>query len=599
MAPGPDRMCLGFIRRGADWIQSGNFARAEVCFRLAEKQLELMPPNSARDFVPLVRCHKSLLQSRMGKIDEGKELKESGIALLEENAGSMEAVAFPGAMARILMQLHEYRRAIPFFERAIQRDLKRNKPIEVGESLERAAHCYVLMGLKDQSAVPARAALKNLRGYPGDPRLPGVLITLGNALRESSPSEAENLYREAAEIYEAKAHLEFAVPVWSNLGVLCSKQGRCAESLEYYEKALHFCEQFLSADTARIGRLLNNMAVNYGRMGNFPEAHKLLDRALELLKLRNNGDASSIASVHGSRGLVLKDEGRDAEAVEMFQISYAERKKIANPDLESMANNLAEEIAALKRLGRLEEAVLADERLALVNAERNEVSHIADDSSSRISQAVEAVSIKVGCGTVDPNKKRASTFSKRPCALCGRPTLPFFKVDGGDFLCMNCWREEKSKVDPYFKLNNRLIEQVYHPDVGFDRFTEDEKAVFAIRELVHEVLNGGFHQYFYNSSGVRHAAAEAALERLNEPEALDLLRRARQALFAGVAIPDDTAERRKMIPFDYEVPGSNSADLADEEGSRFAELSDALDSRLMHFAKDTGLTAPGSHQNDW
>lgn len=598
MAPSPDRMCLGFIRRGNDWIQSGNFARAEVCFQLAEKQLDSMPPDSAGDFVPLVRCHRSLLRSRLGKIDEARELHESAMTLLDENAERMEGFVSQGAMARILMQLHEYRRAIPFCERAIQRHLKRNKPMEVAESLERAAQCYFLMGLRDHSAVPARAALKILRGYPGDPRLSAVLITLGNALRKSSPTEAENLYREAAEIYEAKADLEFAVPVWSNLGSLCSEQGRYAESLEYYEKALHTIEQFSSKDTARIGRLLNNMALNYGRMGNFPEAHKLLDRAIELLKLEKHGDASSLAAVYGSRGLVLKDEGRDAEAVEMFQISYAVRKNIPSPDLESMANALAEEIAALKRLGRLEEAVLAEERLALVDAERNEVSHVAHDSSSRITQAAGATLIGAGGGAVDANKKRAST-SKRPCAICGRPTLPFFKIDGGDFLCTNCWREEKSKSDPYFNLNDRLIEQVYHPDVGFDRFTEEEKAVFAIRELVTEVLNGGFHQYFRNSSGVHHAAAEAALERLNESEALGLLRRARQALFAGVEIPEDTAERRKMIPYAFEVPGSKFDDLDEEASSRFAEISDALDSRLMQFARDAGLAASGSHPNDW
>ena len=422
------------------------------------------------------------------------------------------------------------------------------------------------------------------------------MITLGNALLKSSPAEAESLYREAVDLYEAKKQLEFAAPVWSNLGSLCSQQGRYPESLEYYEKALNTVEQFSPNDTVRIGRLLNNIARNCGRMGDFPEAHKLLDRAIELLKLEKQAHASTLASVYGSRGLVLKDEGRDAEAVEMFQKASALRVSISSPNLESIINDLSEEIAALKRLARTEEAALAEARIAAANAQRNEASQLADNSSSRIVQAVGAASIGAGAGTV--KKEKAS--SKRPCGLCGRPTLPFWKIGESNFLCLNCWRTEKSKSDEYFELNSRLIDQVYHPDVGFDRFTEGEKTVFTIRELVMEVENGGFHQYFYNSSGTRHAAAEAALERLNELEALGLLRRARQALFGEVAIPEDTAERRKMIPFAHEVPDGKPPEMVEEEESfRFADLCEDLDAHLLQFAKDTGLVASGSHPNEW
>ena len=595
MAHPPDQMCVAYTRLGLDAVQSGQFAKAEQCFQAAEKQLESVPRDSARNFVPLLMCHRSLLQSRLGKAEEARDLHEAAMKLLDETADKIDGGAFQGAMARVLMELREYRRAIPFCERAVKHELKRNKPLDLAESLERAAQCSFFMGLNDQSAVPARAALKILRGYPESQRLPSVLITLGNALRKSSPTEAENLYREAAEIYVAKADLQFAVPVWSNLGSLCSQQGRHAESIEFYEKALHTSEQLAPEETARIARLLNNMALDYGRTGKFAEAHALLDRATELLKLEEQGGAATLASVYGSRGLVLKDEGRDAEAVEMFQTAYALREKSPSPNPESMANDLGEEIAALKRLGRVEEAVLAEERLAATNARRNEVSQVADNSSSRITQAVDAFSTGAGGGAV--KKKKAS--SKRPCGLCGRPTLPFWKIGEGDFLCVSCWREEKSKSDPYFALNERLMERFSHPDVGFDRFSEDEKAVFTIRELVSEVLNGGFHQYFRNSSGKRHAAAEAALERLNELEALDLLRRARQALFVGNTIPEDTAERRKMIPYAFEIPDSKFDGFDEEASSRFAEISDDLDSHLMQFAKDKGLAASGSHPNDW
>jgi hypothetical protein len=73
MAHPPDQMCVAYTRLGLDAIQSGQFAKAEQCFQAAEKQLESVPHDSARNFVPLLMCHRSLLQSRLGKTEEAQE----------------------------------------------------------------------------------------------------------------------------------------------------------------------------------------------------------------------------------------------------------------------------------------------------------------------------------------------------------------------------------------------------------------------------------------------------------------------------------------------------------------------------------------------
>ena len=72
--------------------------------------------------------------------------------------------------------------------------------------------------------------------YPEDPRLSAALITLGNALRKSSPPEAEAYYREVADWHVARGRLLSATPAWGNNGILCSEQGRYTEALEYLEK---------------------------------------------------------------------------------------------------------------------------------------------------------------------------------------------------------------------------------------------------------------------------------------------------------------------------------------------------------------------------
>ncbi len=398
MPPDAAQKCLAFIQHGAAAMQAGNLAKAEELFRSASQEVRPMAAGEAFELALLVQCHVSLLRQRLGKVEEGKKLRESTMTMLDENQARMEQVAFPDLMARVLIQLREYRRAIPFCERAILRELESNDPTAAAGMLARAAQCYGLMGLVDHSAIPARAALKILRDCPGDPRLPDVLVTLGNALRKTSPAEAESLYREAAELHEGKAHHESATTAWNNLGALCAEQGRYAEALAYYEKALDVRQKIPSTPLARIGSLLNNIANCHRRMGNYAKAHELLDRAIQMLKLESQAGVSGLASAYGTRGLVLRDEGRDEEAVEFFERSYAERKNAPSPNLEAIKENLEDEIAVLKRLGRREETIVAEGRLAEAIAAKREIPAVDRDLSSHVSQAKGSVLVEIGYG---------------------------------------------------------------------------------------------------------------------------------------------------------------------------------------------------------
>jgi len=268
-----------------------------------------------------------------------------------------------------LMVRKQFRQAIPHFEEAIQLLSERNKPIALSDMLWRAGQCYNRIGLGDHAAVRLRAALKILHEHPGDDHLPAVFLELGNALRKSDPDEAERCYKEAAEIHVARKQLELAAAAWVNLGIMYSEQGRFEESLTHYEKARDVRERSPSVKPSRIGVLLNNMANCHRRMGNFDEAHKLVDRAVEFLS--QNADPGP-AAAYGTRGLIFLDSGNDAEAVEWLQESYAERKKASSPNFETIVENLEKEIAALKRLGRMEGAALAEDRLTLARAAMNE-----------------------------------------------------------------------------------------------------------------------------------------------------------------------------------------------------------------------------------
>jgi Tfp pilus assembly protein PilF len=226
--------------------------------------------------------------------------------------------------------------------------------------LSREGHCYAFCGSKDQAAITLRAALKILRDYPQEPSLVEVLIGLGNALRKSSPAEAEQLYKEAADIHVAKAHLESATSAWANLGVLCSEQGRYQEALDFYQKALNVREKAVGTPKIRIAMLLNNIANCHRRLRNFAEASQLIDRAIEILRPENT---PKIANAFGTKGQIFQDAGEDEKAVEWLRMSYAEHQNQPSPDYESIIENLEHEIASLKRLGRVEDANEAESRL--------------------------------------------------------------------------------------------------------------------------------------------------------------------------------------------------------------------------------------------
>lgn len=272
----------------------------------------------------------------------------------------MEAALFQKLMAATLVDLGEHRRAIPFFEKSIQSEVEQNDPLRMADVLWRTGRCYAQSGLRDHAAIPLRAAVKIFRACPGDPRLPSTLLTLGNALRKASPAEAERYYREAAEWHEAKGQFESATPAWVNLGVLCSEQGRHEESLAFYEKARQIREHMPGTPPSRLGSLLNNIANCYRRMGKFEEAHESVGRAIAALEPEGT---SGLASAYGTKGLIFRDQGRDADAVEWLRKAHGEYEKGRSSNVETIAEDLENEIAALKRLERDPEALIAEAKL--------------------------------------------------------------------------------------------------------------------------------------------------------------------------------------------------------------------------------------------
>ena len=389
-----DVKIFAFLFQAIEAQRRGNLPAASKLIEIAIGLIDGMPDGEADGFRALALCLRTQLRKRENRPEDAARDRQDAMALVDRISKSDLGgrKGFADLMSRLLMDLQEYRRAIPFCERAVEQAVEANDPLAVAKMLSRQAHGYSYCGLKDQAAIPFRAALKIVRNYPQEPILTEILIGLGNALRKSSPREAEQLYKEAADLYLAKAHVESATVPWVNLGILCGEEGRHAESLEYYNKALAIREKSSTTSPTQLALLLNNIANCHRRSGNFEEALRLIDRSIEMLRQENT---PKIAAAYGSKGQILHDAGRDAEAIEWLRKAYAEREKQPSPDYDAMLENLGFEVESLKRLGRDGDAAKAEARMARVRQAMRAVPGATVDVSTLTAEPAGAVLVEL------------------------------------------------------------------------------------------------------------------------------------------------------------------------------------------------------------
>lgn len=175
---------------------------------------------------------------------------------------------------------------------------------------------------------------------------------------------------------------------------------------------------------------------------------------------------------------------------------------------------------------------------------------------------------------------------KVACVECGKPVSARLasKRNG---LCMRC----RAKHNPFFVLYSSLVNQVCN-ETGFESLSQALKLYYALTLFQNEVNNGGFHQFFFNSSGSYYSLIETALLSFDEPKAFELLHQAKQIVFPEIDVPVDTETRRNLMP--QVEPGSGRPEWAnrlDELDQRFYSLPDTLTPKLKAFASERGLVS--------
>lgn len=174
---------------------------------------------------------------------------------------------------------------------------------------------------------------------------------------------------------------------------------------------------------------------------------------------------------------------------------------------------------------------------------------------------------------------------RMPCRQCGVPILPSTaqKTDG---LCLPCKGGYRDRIEagkrhrveakayrqsPQAKYQDSLVRRVHEGEGGFENLSSAEQKYFAVVMLEGEVYNGGFDQFFWNSSGSYYAIACEALLELGATQSLMLLREAKQFIFGAKSVPETTEERRQLL---HSLRPSNS------EQSDLAGVLDGLDTKF-------------------
>jgi endogenous inhibitor of DNA gyrase (YacG/DUF329 family) len=169
---------------------------------------------------------------------------------------------------------------------------------------------------------------------------------------------------------------------------------------------------------------------------------------------------------------------------------------------------------------------------------------------------------------------------KVACQECGKQVSAKLAARRNG-LCLHC----SAKRNPFFVLYSSLIDRVCHSSGGFDLLSDAEKLYYALTLFQNEVNNGGFHQFFFNSSGSYYELIEDALITLDEAQTLELLRQAKRNIFPEIPVPINTAERRSTMQ------GSTSDLMTklDELDQQFYRIPDTLTPKLEDFARQRGL----------
>jgi tetratricopeptide (TPR) repeat protein len=156
-------------------------------------------------------------------------------------------------------------------------------------------------------------------------------------------------FDKAEELYEillqqttnegGKAHLFY------QLGWIKDDQGKYAEAIEFYEKALEISQKTLPANHPNLASSYNNIGTVYDNMGEYSKALSYYEKALEIKQKTLPANHPDLATSYNNIGLVYKNMGEYSKALSYYEKAleiYQKTLPANHPDLATSYNNIGQ-----------------------------------------------------------------------------------------------------------------------------------------------------------------------------------------------------------------------------------------------------------------
>jgi hypothetical protein len=190
------------------------------------------------------------------------------------------------------------------------------------------------------------------------------------------------------------------------------------------------------------------------------------------------------------------------------------------------------------------------------------------------------------------------------CTRCGDSIHPdTAKANAG--LCMPCKGGYRERIEEGKRQRVKDREYAASPEARYWRdlvsraspnasaLAGPERTYFAVSCLIGEVYNGGFDQFFSNTSGELYREALEGLEQMQATESVSLLRRAKAVLFGAAEVPFAREARMALMPTfgaDESAPEWSQLEVLD---NAFWKDPDKLGERCATYAKEHHLYDAG------